>query len=78
MKLRKNIEHIRLEKKDCQKTNWQEMSNRFISTSGTVLDAVKVSDLKEVSDQNTDSNAIERGKVLYIAKVFSNLLLNGE
>ena len=54
------------------------MSNRFISTSGTVLDAVKVSDLKEVSDQNTDSNAIERGKVLYIAKVFSNLLLNGE
>ena len=54
------------------------MSNRFISTSGTVLDAVEVSDLEEVSEQNTDSNAIERGKVLYIAKVFSNLLLNGE
>ena len=33
--------------------------------------------MKEVSDQDTDSDIIERGKVLYVAKVFSNLLVNG-
>ena len=54
---------------------WQ---NKLISTYGTVLDAVKVSDLEEASDKNTDSDLIERGKVLYIAKVFSNLFVNGE
>ena len=54
---------------------WQ---NRLISISGTVLYVMKVSDLEEVSDQDTDSDVIERGKVLYIVKVFSNLLVNGE
>ena len=44
----------------------------------TVLDAVEDSDLEEVSNQDTDSDVIEREKVLYIAKVFSNLLINGE
>ena len=43
-----------------------------------MLDAVKVSDLEEASDQNTDGDLIERGKVFYIAKVFSNLFVNGE
>ena len=43
-----------------------------------MLDAMKVSDLEEVSDQDTDSEVIEWGKVLFIAKVFSNLFLNGE
>ena len=44
--------------------------------ASTVLDAVKVSNLEEVSDQDTDSNIIEWVKVCsYIAKVFSNLLL---
>ena len=54
---------------------WQ---NRLISSSGTELYAVEVSDLKEVSDQDTDSDVIEWGKVLYTAKVFGNLLVNGE
>ena len=40
-----------------------------------MLDTVKGSDLGEVSDQ-TDSDVIDWGKVLYIAKVFSNLLVN--
>ena len=43
-----------------------------------MLDAVNVSDLEEVSDQDTDSDVTEWGKVLYIAKMFSNLLVNGE
>ena len=43
-----------------------------------MLDAVKVSDLEDVSNQNTDSDLIEWGKVLYTAKVFSNLFVNGE
>ena len=43
-----------------------------------MLDAVKVNDLEEVSDQDTDCDVTEIGKVLYIAKVFSNLLVNGE
>ena len=43
-----------------------------------MLDAMKVSDLEEVSNQDTDSDVIEWGKVLFIAKVFSNLFLNGE
>ena len=46
--------------------------------SSVPLDAVKVSNLEEVSDQNIDSDVIEWGKVLYIAKVFSILLVNGE
>ena len=41
-----------------------------------MLDAIKVSDLEEVSDQDIDSDVIEWGKVLYIAKVFSNLFVN--
>ena len=41
-----------------------------------MLDAVKVSDLEEVSDQDTDSDVTEWVRVLYIAKVFSNLLVN--
>ena len=56
----------------------EEKQNRFIFTSSTVLDAIKVSDLEEVSDQDTDSDVIEWGKVLYIAKMHSNLLVNGE
>ena len=43
-----------------------------------MLDAMKVSDLEEISDQDTDSDVTEWGKVLFIAKVFSNLFLNGE
>ena len=43
-----------------------------------MLDIVKVSDLKEVSDQGPDSDVIEWGKVLYVAKVFSHLFVNGE
>ena len=38
-----------------------------------MLDAVKVSELEEVSDQDTDSDVIEWGKVL-----LSNLLVMGE
>ena len=30
----------------------------FIPTSGSVLDVVKASDLKEWSDQDTDSNVV--------------------
>ena len=37
---------------------------------------MKISDLEEISDQDIDSDVIEYGKVLYIAKVFSNLLVN--
>ena len=43
-----------------------------------MLGVVKISDFEEVSDQDTDSDVTEWGKVLYMAKVFSNLLLNGE
>ena len=44
-----------------------------------MLDVVKVSDFEEVSDQDTDGDATEWGKFyVYIAKMFSNLLLNGE
>ena len=45
-----------------------------------MLDVVKVSDLEEVSDQDTesDSDVTEWGKVLLIAKVFSKLFINGE
>ena len=39
------------------------------------LDAMKVSNLEEISYQDIDSDVIEWGKVLYIAKVFSILLL---
>ena len=39
-----------------------------------MLNVVKVSGLEEVSDQDTDIDVTELGKVLYIAKVFSNLL----
>ena len=38
-----------------------------------MLDAVKVSELEEVSDQDTDSDVIEWGKIL-----LSNLLVMGE
>ena len=37
----------------------EKQQNRLISTSGTVLDAVKVSDMKEVNDQDTDCDIIE-------------------
>ena len=43
-----------------------------------MLDAVKVSDLEAVSNQDTDSDVIQWGKVMYIAEVFSNLHVNGE
>ena len=56
----------------------KKKQNRLISTSGTVLGVVKVSDLEEVSNQDTDSDVIKWEKVLCIAQVFSNLLVNGE
>ena len=52
-----------------------------------MLDAVKVSDLEEVSDQDTDSNVLECEEKKFLCavlqkciwlKVFSNLLVNGE
>ena len=40
-----------------------------------MLDTVRVADLEDISDQDTDSDVvIEWGKISYIAKVFSNLL----
>ena len=37
---------------------------------------MNVNDLEEVNNQDIDRDVIEIGKVLYIAKVFSNLLVN--
>ena len=57
-------------------------------TSGTMLDAVEVSDLEEVSDQDTDNNVVECKESFVCCilkmysymqlKVFSSLLVNGE
>ena len=43
-----------------------------------MLDTVNVRDFEEVSDQDTDSDVIEWGKFMYVAKVFSNLYVNRE
>ena len=37
----------------------KKQQNRFIPTSGTLLDLIKVSDLEEISDQDTDSDVVE-------------------
>ena len=37
----------------------EKQQNRLISTSGTVLDAVKVRNMEEVTNQGTDNDVIE-------------------
>ena len=52
-----NIEHNR---KNCRKQRQVRIKvNKLISSSGTVLDAVEVNDLEEVSNQETDSYVTE-------------------